>query len=356
MTPVQPPPDNTAAPSAEYVVHDFDLLNRHVEETYKARHKLTQLRGAEVFRSYAVSIAVILVAVSLGLLLLTFAYSLLSPNVQVLQGERGAPGAPGIPGAPGVPGAPGAPGAPEVAGGGNGNNVLAPQQDPPPISVEKIVEVVIASLGRVGEGVAPGAPEVAGGEIGNNVPAPQQDPPQVSAGIECAPVPEANVNRQDRQPDDRNAEVLIQIKWPDNHPDDIDLWVEDPNGEVVWYKSLRSGSMKLDRDDRGSFGEACVQVDGVWSRNPLNQETVSIRGIVPGEFVVNIHHYLATGTAEVPVQIKIEDVNPVTTPVFYVTLLLDHTGQELTAVRFNMDEEGRVLDLVTDQPKALVRN
>ena len=196
----------------------------------------------------------------------------------------------------------------------------------------------------------PRGPDAAGGGIGNNV----QPPPRYRVqGDECVRV--RNANRQDFQRDDPNAEVLIQIKWPDNHPDDVDLWVEDPNGEVVWYKSLRSGLMKLDRDDRGNWGEYCVEVDGTWIRNPLNQETVSVRGIVPGEFVVNIHHYNATGNEDVPVEVKVEDLNPVATPVFYTTLHLDHKGQELTAVRFKMNEEGRILDVVTDQPKALVK-
>ena len=34
---------------------------------------------------------------------------------------------------------------------------------------------------------------------------------------------------------DPKAEVLITMTWPDQHPDDIDMYVEDPNGGVVWY-------------------------------------------------------------------------------------------------------------------------
>ena len=31
-----------------------------------------------------------------------------------------------------------------------------------------------------------------------------------------------------------NAEVLISVNWPDNHPDDVDAVVEDPQGGLVW--------------------------------------------------------------------------------------------------------------------------
>jgi len=153
---------------------------------------------------------------------------------------------------------------------------------------------------------------------------------------------------------DPKAEVLITVTWPDGHPDDIDLYVEDPNGGVVWYHVKEAGLMHLDRDDRGNYRDT-ITVDGKKINNPLNQETVTIRGIIPGEFVVNIHHYLANGTDDVPVEVKIEKLNPEVTLVFYTTLQLDHKGQELTAARFTMDEDGQISD-VNRRPKTLVRS
>lgn len=153
---------------------------------------------------------------------------------------------------------------------------------------------------------------------------------------------------------DPKAEVLITVTWPDQHPDDIDLYVEDPNGGVVWYHVKEAGLMHLDRDDRGNYRDT-ITVDGEKINNPLNQETVSLRGIIPGEFVINIHHYLANGTEDVPVEVKVEKLNPEVTLVFYTTLQLDHKGQELTAVRFTMDEDGQISD-VNRRPKTLVRS
>ena len=153
---------------------------------------------------------------------------------------------------------------------------------------------------------------------------------------------------------DPKAEVLITMTWPDNHADDIDLYVEDPSGGVVWYHVKESGLMHLDRDDRGNYRDV-ITVDGNKIQNPLNQETVTIRGIVPGEFIINIHHYLANGTEDVPVEVKVEKLNPEVTLVFYTTLHLDHRGQELTAVRFTLSEDGMVTD-VNRRPKTLVRS
>ena len=50
---------------------------------------------------------------------------------------------------------------------------------------------------------------------------------------------------------DTKAEFIITMSWPDSHPDDIDLYVEDPLGNIVWYHEREAGFMVLDRDDRG---------------------------------------------------------------------------------------------------------
>ena len=52
---------------------------------------------------------------------------------------------------------------------------------------------------------------------------------------------------------DTKAEVLISVQWPDQHPDDVDAVVEDPQGGLVWYHNRDSGLMHLDRDDRGNL-------------------------------------------------------------------------------------------------------
>ena len=33
---------------------------------------------------------------------------------------------------------------------------------------------------------------------------------------------------------DLKAELIITMNWPDNDPNDMDLYVEDPVGNVVW--------------------------------------------------------------------------------------------------------------------------
>jgi len=152
---------------------------------------------------------------------------------------------------------------------------------------------------------------------------------------------------------DSKADFIITMSWPDSHPDDIDLYAEDPLGNIVWYHVREAGFMVLDRDDRGGLNNSIV-VDGKRVSSPIRQETVSIRGIVAGEYTVNVNHYLATTNAPVPVAVKVEKINPAVEVVHYDTLVLDHAGQERTAVRFRVADSGKVVD-VSHQDKSLIQ-
>jgi hypothetical protein len=152
---------------------------------------------------------------------------------------------------------------------------------------------------------------------------------------------------------DTKAEMLVTVSWPDNHPDDIDTYVEDPQGNIVWYHVMEAGLMHLERDDRGDYKNTIV-VNGVTIRNPIREEIVALRGLIAGEYVVNVNHYLATTPDPVPVSVKVEKINPKVEVVYYVRLILDHTGDEKTAVRFTIGADGKVTDINT-RPKSLIR-
>lgn len=153
---------------------------------------------------------------------------------------------------------------------------------------------------------------------------------------------------------DLKAELLITMNWPDNDPNDMDLYVQDPAGNIVWYHAREAGLMHLDHDDRGSYREK-ITVNGRTIQNPLNQEIVTIRGVVPGEYVVNAHEFLANTNNKIPVSIKVEKLNPKATVIFYGTHEFDHKGQEETFVRFTLDSDGKVGDVNTGPPVSLIR-
>lgn len=151
---------------------------------------------------------------------------------------------------------------------------------------------------------------------------------------------------------DSKAEFLITMDWPDNHPDDLDLFVQDPAGNIAWYRHREAGFLTLDRDDRGGANDYIV-VNGKKIASPIREEIVTVRGILPGEYTVNVSHFIATTGEPVPATIKVQKLNPTAQVIFDDTVTLNHTGDEKTAVRFTIDDRGRVTD-VNRRPKSLL--
>jgi hypothetical protein len=149
---------------------------------------------------------------------------------------------------------------------------------------------------------------------------------------------------------DPKAEMMITVTWPDNNPDDVDTYVEDPASNIVWYNQREAGLMHLERDDRGMFKDV-VLLDGKEISNPLNQEIVAVRGLEDGQYVVNVVHYIAN-SGPIPVQVKVEKLNPTVKVIYYQTLMLKGTGDEQTAVRFTL--KGQDVVNVISTPKSLV--
>ena len=146
------------------------------------------------------------------------------------------------------------------------------------------------------------------------------------------------------------AELIVTTTWADGLSDDVDTWVEAPDGEVVWYRNPDGGLMHLDRDDRGTENDTLL-VDGKPVINPLNQEVVTVRGLLPGDYIVNLHRYHADGNDVLPVQVNVVKVNPRLEVLFYDTVELPEAGSERTAVRFSLGRDGSVSGINTLQKK-----
>lgn len=140
---------------------------------------------------------------------------------------------------------------------------------------------------------------------------------------------------------DPKAEFLITISWPDNNPNDIDVWAQGPGGQQVWFMRPQDGLMHIDRDDRGLANDTQT-LDGIEIKNPLNQEVLTLRGRTPGEYVINLHYYKTESQEPVPVNVYLAEVNPKLKVLHYATVTLDAEGDEVTAMRFTIDGNGKV--------------
>jgi len=150
-----------------------------------------------------------------------------------------------------------------------------------------------------------------------------------------------------------NAEFIITLSWPKDSKDDIDLYVMDPAGNIVYFRDKDNGLMHLDRDDLGDKNDQVSTDAGIISFE-LNEEHLTIRGIVPGEYIVNAHWYSKATYSfknsegdtykpndEIPVTIKVEKLNPYAI-VYVDTKVFSKAGEEQTFLRFYVNAEGNV--------------
>jgi len=151
---------------------------------------------------------------------------------------------------------------------------------------------------------------------------------------------------------DIKAEFIITASWPGDMNDDVDLYVADPNGNIVYFKKQEAGLMHLDRDDLGSSRDRMRTEYGV-IENDDNRELVTIRGTMSGEYVVNIHAYAKREPDSLPVLVTIDKINPFRT-IVSKTIELEDQGQEETVCRFTLNANGDVVS-VNNLPKFFTR-
>ena len=152
-----------------------------------------------------------------------------------------------------------------------------------------------------------------------------------------------------------NALFLIKVVWPGESYDDVDTYVNDPIGHLVYFKRLSDGLMVLDHDDTGAGNNMVTLPDGSVVKSAYNEEQVEIRGIIPGEYTVNVHMYrksAPTPTKTIVTLYKVAEGGDM--QVHERAINLTHQRQEETAFRFTLTKSGEVAD-INELPKSLVR-
>jgi len=115
----------------------------------------------------------------------------------------------------------------------------------------------------------------------------------------------------------------------------------------------------LDRDDRGAMGDVYTGESGDRMLTKLNRETISIRAIVPGTYVVAAHVYavynkLESFVSEVQLpyhaELELIKLNPKVEVVANAKVLLTESKQEATFISFNVTKKGEIIDIKYNPP------
>ena len=150
------------------------------------------------------------------------------------------------------------------------------------------------------------------------------------------------------------AEFVITVTWDDDSKDDVDTWLQDPAGNVLFFKQKEAGLAHLDRDDLGVINDTITLGDGRRVEYNHNQELATIRGFITGEWVLNIHMYNKRDLKPTQVEVRIDKLNPNVQTVFYKKIVMKAKWEEVTVTRFVMTHQGDIISW-DDLPKKLLK-
>jgi hypothetical protein len=130
--------------------------------------------------------------------------------------------------------------------------------------------------------------------------------------------------------------VIVEARWPDAIDADVDLWVQAPGDVPVGYSNKGGAVFNLLRDDLGKRADA----------TGLNYETSYSRGIVPGEYAVNLHLYRnSSGSYPIPVTVvtSVKGSSDASARQLLASeVRLAGEGEELTVYRFRLNDKGEL--------------
>lgn len=141
-------------------------------------------------------------------------------------------------------------------------------------------------------------------------------------------------HKEEENPDKRPGNFFVDIAWYST--DDVDLWVEGPDGQPVGYSNKQGPYLSLVRDDVGTNPK------GLSVRN----ETVVSQGFQPGWHLINLHGYrIANKSSEVEVEVKVfvrrsDSRNPTLIHHEFVKV---KGGQELTVINLQLSKSGALI-------------
>lgn len=155
------------------------------------------------------------------------------------------------------------------------------------------------------------------------------------------------------------AEFVVVLTWQDKVDHDVDLWIRDPNGNVMFFRAKQVGVMHLDRDDLGNKDDTHVE-NGVVHIVPYNQEIATIRGLIEGEWVINTHFYRVSNDIgfdrSAHCNLTVTKLNPIAKIVLSESFVLTESWEEKTIARLVMTPAGDILSIVKDFPAKLVQS
>ncbi len=146
------------------------------------------------------------------------------------------------------------------------------------------------------------------------------------------------------------AEYMVTLEWPEGSRDDIDLHLLLPDEKMVNFRTREVEHAILDHDDVGTNG-VYRDRNGQYVRIREHKETMTLRAIVPGTYVANVHVYRVNNPSGDPSEtrlpynatVRLIKLNPRVEEVAVADVPLTRVGEQKTAFQFTIGQGGEVV-------------
>ena len=148
-------------------------------------------------------------------------------------------------------------------------------------------------------------------------------------------LPWLNIVAQDEATKEPSGSVIVEVIWPDDRNVDVDLWVKSPDDAAVGYSNMAGYYFNLLRDDRGN----------AFDTTPINYEISYTRGIAAGEYQANLHLYATDNGPPINAKVIVSVVEPdqrARTAIIKKDVVLKKYNEELTVARWTLTNKGKL--------------
>ena len=145
-----------------------------------------------------------------------------------------------------------------------------------------------------------------------------------------------STNKQQQDSIKKDVEYVLRIEWQGNSDHDIDMWVQDPTGDMIGFRDKQRNHMFIERDNTGT---------DVNLKDPahINEEIVSVLKALPGWYTINLQFFQKRNYPELPnVRWSIIKMKPTIQTFASGTMVMTQQGQEKTIFRMRIDKDGNI--------------
>lgn len=138
--------------------------------------------------------------------------------------------------------------------------------------------------------------------------------------------------------DDAPGNLIVEINWDIERNIDVDLWLKAGGNKPIGYSNKSGPVWNLLRDDLGHHSDITRQ----------NFEIAYTRGIVPGEYIINLHlykiHDLDKSPIKVQVVISMKQIAGTIDRLWTSSMMLAFEGDQVTVTHLELSKLGKIVE------------